>query len=215
MNPTETKTDGQPRLSTQTSYRIVVGSDFSELGDRAVVEALKLCEAHPHADLHVITVGSEAPAGVRMPGHEPRVLSLEDAREAARSRVESLVEQYLAAGHRLDMDKVAVYTTVGAAAERIVALAGAVEADVIVVGTHGRRGLQRFVLGSVAAEVVRRAPCGVFVIRPRDFARGEKVPEIQPPLQPGEHPLLPFRESPTWHYVHRLSRATSRVMPVS
>lgn len=215
MSPNETTTERKSTPPAEAPYCVVAGSDFSELGDRAVLEALKLCAAHPGADLHVISIGSEAPAGVRLPGPEPRVLALDDAREAARSRVEAIVEQYLASGGHLDMDRVAVYMSVGAAAERIVALAGAVDADVIVVGTHGRRGLKRIVLGSVAAEVVRRAPCGVFVIRPRDFADGEKLPEIQPPLQPGEHPLLPFRESPTWHYVHRLSRATSRVMPLS
>ena len=37
--------------------------------------------------------------------------------------------------------------------------------DLIVMGTHGRVGLNRFLLGSVAEQVIRRAPCPVFVIR--------------------------------------------------
>lgn len=37
--------------------------------------------------------------------------------------------------------------------------------DVIVLGSHGRRGLERFLLGSVAEGVVRRAPCSVDVVR--------------------------------------------------
>lgn len=40
------------------------------------------------------------------------------------------------------------------------------EASLIVMGTHGRRGVRRFLLGSVAAEVVREAPCGVIVMPP-------------------------------------------------
>jgi hypothetical protein len=51
------------------------------------------------------------------------------------------------------------------------------------------------------------------VIRPRDFLDGEKVPEIQPPLQPDEHPLLPFHGPPTYHYVPRASREPDRLMP--
>ncbi len=39
--------------------------------------------------------------------------------------------------------------------------------DLVVVGTHGRTGLQRVLLGSVAEQVVRHAPCSVLVARPR------------------------------------------------
>lgn len=40
-------------------------------------------------------------------------------------------------------------------------------ADVIVLGSHGRKGLQRFLLGSVAESVARHAPCSVFIVRTR------------------------------------------------
>ena len=49
--------------------------------------------------------------------------------------------------------------------DAILAAAEAVHADLIVMGTHGRRGLSRLVLGSVAEDVVRRAPCPVLAIR--------------------------------------------------
>jgi nucleotide-binding universal stress UspA family protein len=43
--------------------------------------------------------------------------------------------------------------------------------DLIVMGTHGRTGVERFVLGSVAEEVMRRAPCAVLTVkRPRESA---------------------------------------------
>jgi nucleotide-binding universal stress UspA family protein len=47
----------------------------------------------------------------------------------------------------------------------ILAAAARVDADLIVMGTHGRRGLSRFVLGSVAEDVVRRSPCPVLAVR--------------------------------------------------
>jgi hypothetical protein len=48
-----------------------------------------------------------------------------------------------------------------------------------VVGTHGRTGLQRLVLGSVAERIVRLAPCPVFVVRPHESEHQEVT--IEPP----------------------------------
>jgi nucleotide-binding universal stress UspA family protein len=47
-------------------------------------------------------------------------------------------------------------------------------ADVIVVGSHGRTGLTRWLLGSVAQAVVGHAPCSVEVVRPRKSSRATK-----------------------------------------
>ncbi|QTD94734.1 universal stress protein [Burkholderia anthina] len=49
-------------------------------------------------------------------------------------------------------------------AQRIVSLAAEIEADLIVMGTHGRRGFQRLFLGSVAERVLRHAACPVLMI---------------------------------------------------
>ena len=54
------------------------------------------------------------------------------------------------------------------AAETIVDYAKDLHADVIVVGTHGRSGVSRLLMGSVAEHVVRSAPCPVLVVRPRE-----------------------------------------------
>ena len=51
------------------------------------------------------------------------------------------------------------------ARDAILKAARAVHADLIVIGTHGRRGLQRVLLGSVAEDVLRRAPCPVLAVR--------------------------------------------------
>jgi nucleotide-binding universal stress UspA family protein len=53
----------------------------------------------------------------------------------------------------------------GPAAAAIVETAGALPAELVVVGTHGRTGLKRLALGSVAEQVIRRAPCSVLVVR--------------------------------------------------
>lgn len=54
----------------------------------------------------------------------------------------------------------------GRASEQILAAAREWEADVIVVGTHGRSGVSRLALGSTAESVVRHSACPVLVIRP-------------------------------------------------
>lgn len=54
---------------------------------------------------------------------------------------------------------------VGTASVVLLGLASARAAELVVVGTHGRTGLTRFVLGSVAETVIRQAPCSVLVVR--------------------------------------------------
>lgn len=49
--------------------------------------------------------------------------------------------------------------------DAIVKAARSIHADLIVIGTHGRRGLSRMLLGSVAEDVLRRAPCPVLAVR--------------------------------------------------
>jgi hypothetical protein len=75
---------------------------------------------------------------------------------------------------------VVIHTMVGEPAQEIVSLAAALDADLIVVGTHGRRGIRRAVLGSVAERVVRTAGCPVFVARAKAHPEALKVPEIEP-----------------------------------
>ena len=63
------------------------------------------------------------------------------------------------------------------AADAIVDYAKDVHADLIIVGTHGRSGMSRLLMGSVAEHVVRSAACPVLVVRPRahEFVLPEPV----------------------------------------
>jgi universal stress protein A len=61
--------------------------------------------------------------------------------------------------------KVSTAVRQGDVREVIVESAAEWPADLILVGSHGRRGLQRFVLGSVAEFVARRAQCSVEIVR--------------------------------------------------
>ena len=62
---------------------------------------------------------------------------------------------------------------VGYAAEEIIAVAEKIGADMIIMGTHGRKGIDRILFGSVAEKVVMNSPIPVLTIRPAgDYAGG-------------------------------------------
>ena len=55
----------------------------------------------------------------------------------------------------------------GAPSLEVLKAAGEIQADLIVLGTHGRTGLAHVLIGSVAERVVQKSPCPVFTVRPR------------------------------------------------
>ncbi len=52
--------------------------------------------------------------------------------------------------------------------EEILRMAANISADIIILGTHGREGIERALVGSVAEKIVRRAPCTVVCVKPKD-----------------------------------------------
>lgn len=69
-----------------------------------------------------------------------------------------------AMAERLGAPRVQAFRSVGRPAEEILALARRDAFDLLVIGTHGRTGVGHFLLGSVAEEVVRHAPCPVLTL---------------------------------------------------
>jgi nucleotide-binding universal stress UspA family protein len=76
------------------------------------------------------------------------------------SAMQAYLEQITAAG--LNGEMAVVH---GVPFQEIIETARAQQIDLIVMGTHGRTGLQHVLLGSVAEKVVRLAPCPVLVVR--------------------------------------------------
>ena len=158
-------------------YTIVVGIDFSEASDIALDEALALAAAR-QAELHVLYVDEHfrAPEGGR------------EAAESLLLRVEHhtvarMKEVRQRQGQTVSFRKIYSHFRLGAAAEQIVQLASDLDADLVIVGTHGLSGLKRLVLGSVAERVVRLSRCPVWIVRPKDHEGLGKVPEIEPPCK--------------------------------
>ena len=90
-------------------------------------------------------------------GYAPELAAQE---KQARELVERAAQTLRAAGF-----KVEAAVEKGDIREKIIDVAAAWPAGLIVIGSHGRRGVQRFLLGSVAEFVVRHAPCSVQVVR--------------------------------------------------
>jgi nucleotide-binding universal stress UspA family protein len=80
---------------------------------------------------------------------------------------------------------------IGQPADELVQAAIDVEADLILVGTHGRGPVARLVIGSVAEAVTKRAPCSVLIARATDFTNTHKSPAIGPAPEAGHKPYYP------------------------
>jgi nucleotide-binding universal stress UspA family protein len=77
------------------------------------------------------------------------------------------LEEWRAEAERLvGAPRVTADTAIGEPAAEILALAKARGADLVVMGTHGRTGLEHALMGSIAERVVRRAHCPVLTVRP-------------------------------------------------
>jgi nucleotide-binding universal stress UspA family protein len=139
-----------------TYDEILLASDGSDAAEAATDHALLLAEAFD-AKLHVIYVldVAEPSQDVDDSAEHP---DLKAKRERA---LEYPVEQ----AERADITVTSV-TMRGSPSDALVTYAGQEDIDLIVMGTHGRSGFDRLLVGSVAERVVRNAPAPVVTVRP-------------------------------------------------
>ncbi|MGB9112431.1 MAG: universal stress protein [Acidimicrobiales bacterium] len=142
-----------------TSYdSVVVGIDGSDRAAIAFRDALSLAKLSG-AKLHLVHVVHPAvPAGFS--NSYQSQLALDRDREDA----ERISEQALAEAEREGV-AAEVHHPGGDAADGIINIAEAVNADLIVVGNRGMTGAKRFVLGSVPNSIAHRAPCSVLIVK--------------------------------------------------
>jgi nucleotide-binding universal stress UspA family protein len=154
-------------------YVIVVGVDFSDASAAALQEAVRLTEQAQKAELHlvhVIQVSTPSPTIAGPVSHqEAYAEQIDEAGRTLRVWLDPL---------RQGRAWVAGHIRVGRPDREIAQVASDVGGDLVVVGTHGKRGLQRLLLGSVAESLVRNAPCAVLAHRARAAQAWEL---IEPP----------------------------------
>ena len=139
--------------------RILHASDFSAASRRAFATAVTLARS---LDAKLTIVHVMAPVIVNVPEQYLDAVNVDQldkqAREWSAGHLSMLADRAKKAG-------VSATTLLreGDPVEQIVRAGRSTRADLIVVGTHGRRGLQRFFLGSVAERVVTMAACPVVI----------------------------------------------------
>ena len=143
--------------------RILVAIDNSSTSDKALDEAIKLAMVHK-ATLRLVHVVDTAMLDVDNGG----LVSVHEVVQALRQSGESLLKQAQARVRKADIAvETSLLETLGVTriATEIVEAAKKWPADLIVLGTHGRRGFVHLLLGSVAEDVVRMAATPVLLIR--------------------------------------------------
>jgi len=163
---------------TDKPYTIVVGIDFCAACEEGVRTALRLASDHPSGAVHAVHVLDPAAGG---PSKTVRIREQAVALGELPDRLRAYVTEHSGALTRGGSASLGVHVRFGKPAQGILQMATDARADLIVVGTHGRGGLKRLALGSVAEEIVRTAPCPVLVARPVDYTGLTASDRIEPP----------------------------------
>jgi len=149
--------------------RILCPTDFSETSRHALNHAAALARWYK-ASITLLyahsptVIAAYAPGVPLLPG---AVLTAQD-REATVQNLHDLAKEEVGDGVRIDCQ-----FRDGDATTEILQAADALSADLLVLGTHGRSGIERLAMGSVAEKVLRRASCPVMTVPPHS---GRVVP---------------------------------------
>lgn len=138
--------------------KVLCAVDFDQNSILALRAASELARERK-ADLvllHVIEIGTS-----------PEVLPFAKMEAAARSKLDRLARGKLPKGARYE-----IQIRMGDPTKQILGTCRKMSADLIVMATHGRKGLRRLVLGSVAESILRAASCPVLTVRAPSAVRG-------------------------------------------
>ena len=141
--------------------RILIPVDASSASSAGLRTALDLAR-NQKARLRLIHLGKHIP-----PRKKGEGMSVQELFEAMRKQGQKLLERQtaLCRARGVPTDTALYIGLAGHPAKLVIAEARKWRADLIVMGTHGRRGLRRVVLGSDAEEVIRTAPVPVLLTR--------------------------------------------------
>lgn len=156
MRPCGRQPKRRPLRVRAASVEILLATDLTPASEAATEQALEL--AHDlGSELLVVSVIDEA----ILPVGGGQVIRMDQHRDARNAAAQALVLRGREQGVR-----VSFLVWEGEPGPSIVEAATSEQVDLVVVGSHGRGAVKRFVLGSVSEYVVRRASCPVLVVRP-------------------------------------------------
>ncbi len=141
--------------------KIILATDFSGTSEVASFHAMSLAQTYK-AKLIALHVFEPRPLGI--PYHKlKKDGQVDEDPEKTRQRGKTMLKK-LADSFHVKTDTI---FTEGSPGLEIIRIAEELNADLIVLGTHGYKGWNRFTIGSVAEFVGRRATCAVLTIRPK------------------------------------------------
>lgn len=136
---------------------VLCPTDFSDASYHALEYGLRFAK---NADgLLIVAHVVHVPSGELLSG-ETYTMNFKEAQEHVTRRLREVQTTRLENYPKCDL-----VTVIGDPAEEITALAKSRAADLIIMSTHGRSGLSHLVMGSVAEQILRHAPCPVFIVR--------------------------------------------------
>ena len=144
--------------------KIILATDFSDISKEAGSHALLLAHTY-QAELKVLHAfdinARNFPSQyyLTIEGFDRLAGSQAQARQRGKDALKELAKSF-------NLEVKTIFTE-GDPGHEIICVAEELNADLIVIGTHGYMGWKRFTLGSVAEFVVKHAPCAVFIIRPK------------------------------------------------
>jgi nucleotide-binding universal stress UspA family protein len=145
---------------------VLVGIDFQVLSKEVLAHGAQYA-ASAGSELHVVHV---LPMDDVRAVQGERAIGIVNLAANARARLEQLASELPSS-----VERIFLHLAAGKAEIEIAQLASDIGAGLIVVGTHGRTGLDRLVSGSVAASLLRLAPCPVFVYRSPAVPAAEQI----------------------------------------
>lgn len=164
--PDEAEYEGIPKELSDLPQvkRIVVPLEGLPLAEQILPHAKALAEAYGKADIRLFHAIPAFPAGL-VPVHTAQLKQqwLALSHKEAESYLGKLVNELRAEGNTVQFA-----IRVGMPAEEILEYAAEVEADLVMMTTHAREGLSRFLLGSVTDRIVRAGQVPVMVVHPTD-----------------------------------------------
>ncbi|GEM_PF-522780 len=138
--------------------RILLALDLIEHDDNAVIQRARELKEYYDAELHIIHVVEQF-YNYGPPPYPFNVTELqEELIEGALEKVRPLAES-------LGVDEKQIHYPVGKAKEQVIEVSREIEADLIILGNHSRRGIGSLFLGSTADGVLRGASCDVLAVR--------------------------------------------------
>lgn len=145
-----------------TPKTILVPTDFSDCAEQALDYACSLASSIGATVYIVNALGSASPEL----GLSVTYAMIENVLKGHQDAVEKLADK-----RREFVAMAAPIAKLGDARDVILETADAIDADLIIMGTHGRRGISRIVVGSVAEDIARRAACPVLLVRTKKAKR--------------------------------------------